>query len=152
MDYATLKIIHILSATLLYGTGLGSAFYLFWVHRSGDIHAFRVVARLVVIADFLFTTPAVVVQPVTGYLLFEMLHLPMPWLWWVVGLYGLMGICWLPVVFIQLRLRDLSARADRITPEMDHWMRIWTLLGIPAFGAGMVIYVLMVFKPAWSLQ
>lgn len=148
MDYPTLKLIHILSATLLYGTGLGSAFYLYFTFRSGDLAAIRQVARLVVWADFVFTTPAVVVQPLTGWALFTLVPLPDPWLWWVLGLYGLVGACWVPVVFIQLRLRDLAAQATEITGEMRRWMRLWVALGIPAFGAGVAIYGLMVFKPA----
>jgi uncharacterized membrane protein len=151
MDYHTLKLIHILGATLLYGTGLGSAFYLYFAFRGGDIAAIRQVARLVVWADLVFTTPAVLLQPLTGWAMFVRAPLPDPWLLWVLGLYGLVGACWIPVVFIQVRLRDLALRSERVSDEMRRWMRLWVALGVPAFGAGPVLYGLMVFKPALGL-
>ena len=151
--YPLLKLVHIVSATVLFGTGLGTAFQMWSVQRSGDVRAIAAVARQVVWADTLFTTPAVIVQPATGFALVWLTGID-PFSSWLVAayaLYVLTGLCWLPVVFIQLRLRDLAAAAARdgtgLDARYDRLWRVWFALGWPAFAAVLVIFWLMVAKP-----
>lgn len=151
--YLALKLIHILSSTLLFGTGLGTAYFMWRADRTGDAGVIAATARHVVVADWLFTAPAVVVQPLTGWLLARELGLDLTagWLGWALVLYVLTGACWLPVVKLQIRMRDLAAVAVRdgtALPEDYHRaMRFWFALGWPAFLAVMAIFVLMVSKP-----
>ena len=150
--YALVKTLHILSATLLFGTGLGSAFYMWRADRSRDPAAIAFAARNVVIADWLFTLPAIVFQPLSGLWLAWHLDISLaePWLLWTYGLYALAGVCWLPVVWLQIRLRDLAAAAlaqgDSLPRRYRRYMAIWFTLGWPAFIALLVIFYLMVAK------
>jgi uncharacterized membrane protein len=153
IDYALLKTIHILSSTLLFGTGLGTAFHGWMANRSGVLAARRVVNRNVELADWLFTTPAVIVQPVTGVWLARLAGFPLdtPWLMLAIGLYGVMGACWLPVVAIQIAMRRIAQATpdDQELPPLYHRLaRWWFGLGWPAFLAVIVIFWLMVAKPA----
>lgn len=153
MDYLTVKWLHVLSSTLLFGTGLGSAFYLFFTSLSGDARATAVVARYVVLADWLFTTPTILLQPLTGFYLADLAGYPLDsrWIAWSVVLYLVAGACWVPVVVIQIRMRRLAREAaDRGAPlPAAYWrcLRVWTLLGIPAFVAMVAVLYLMVAKP-----
>jgi len=150
--YLAVKTVHIVSAMLLFGTGLGTAFAMWMAHRRGDVAAIAVVARNVVLADWLFTAPAVVVQPITGLWLAAHLGLPLsePWIAISLGLYVLTGACWLPVIRLQIKARDLAeatARAGEALPPAYHRaMRAWFALGWPAFLAVLAILVLMVAK------
>lgn len=152
--YSWLKLVHILSATVLFGTGLGTAFQMWMANRGGDVRAIAAVARNVVIADYLFTTPAVAIQPVTGIALIWIAGYDpfSSWLIAVYFLYVLTGACWTPVVKIQVRLRDVAREcADSglpLPPDYRRLMRRWTALGIPAFSAVIAIFWLMVAKPA----
>lgn len=119
MDYVTLKWIHILSSTFLVGIGVGSAFYLVGATLTRDSRTTAATARLVVIADWIFTASTAILQPVTGYLLVRMAGLPLgsPWLKWSIDLYVLAIACWLPVVWLQHRLRDVALAApERALP------------------------------------
>ncbi|MES2262823.1 MAG: DUF2269 domain-containing protein [Pseudomonadota bacterium] len=154
MDYLAIKWVHILSATLMFGTGFGTAFYMFMANRSGNVPAIALVTKLVARADWWFTTPAVIIQPLSG---FWMMHLAgftlsSSWIAWSLALYALAGACWLPVVWLQLRMRDMaSAAAASGTPlpaRYWHYEQWWTALGFPAFGGLLVVYWLMVHKPA----
>ncbi len=153
MDYLLLKTIHIISSTVLFGTGIGTAFQMWKAHRDGDVRTIAAVNRNVVIADWLFTTPAVIIQPLTGWLLLRAAGFdPMaPWLVLAYALYLLAGACWLPVVFIQLRLRDLAMAAAASSAPLDdrYWRlyRWWFALGWPAFGGLVIVFWLMVAKP-----
>jgi uncharacterized membrane protein len=153
MEYLTLKWLHILSAILLFGTGLGSAFYKFFTDRSGNTAAVALTSRLVVRADWLFTTPAVVIQPLTGLWLLDLLGAPWSalWVWLSLVLYVIAGVCWLPAVVLQMRMRNLAERQARarqpLPPGYQRMARTWTLLGIPAFSAMVLITALMVYKP-----
>ena len=147
--YEIAKLIHILGTVLLFGTGMGTAFFLLMAYRSRDLDAIRVTARHVVIADWLFTTPAVVVQPITGVVLMLLLGYRFDTVWFaaVVVLFALTGACWIPVVFIQYRLRDLAIAAtsfEALPQEFHRLMRRWIVLGVPAFSAVLLIVVLMV--------
>lgn len=153
MEYLTLKSLHILSSILLFGTGLGSAFYKYFADRSGNLAAIAVTNRLVVLADWLFTTPTVIVQPVTGFLLLHTLGFgwQTPWVMATLILYVIAAGCWLPVVWLQLRMRDISNLALNsgmpLSTLYRRYQRRWFWLGIPAFIAMVAIVLLMVFKP-----
>jgi uncharacterized membrane protein len=152
-SYSTLKLIHIISSTLLFGTGLGTAFYMWRAHRTADPTVIASVARTVVLADWLFIAPAVIVQPVTGFWLMSIMgySFTLPWLSLSLLLYGIAGVCWLPVVYIQIKLRNLaqqSAAAGADLPPMYYGlMRYWFLLGWVAFPAVLYIFYLMAFRP-----
>lgn len=157
MEYLLLKWLHILSATLMYGTGLGSAFYKFMTDRTGNLPAIVETNRLVVLADWLFTTPTVILQPITGILLVHSAGYPLTSDWIVLALvlYAIAGTCWVPVVVLQIRMRDLSRqtmdRGQTLGSQYARMARLWVGLGIPAFSALIVVYYLMVFKPVlWS--
>jgi uncharacterized membrane protein len=157
MDYETLKWLHILSSTLFFGTGLGSAFYKWSADRSGNLEAIAHTNRIVVIADWLFTTPTVIFQPLSGYWLINTLGYSFtePWLVVTYVLFILAGACWLPVVWLQIRMRDLSQHALQNDLELDDsyhgYARLWFWLGVPAFISILIIFYLMVFKPVISI-
>jgi uncharacterized membrane protein len=149
----TLKLIHLLGAAVLFGTGLGIAFFMLMAHRSRDPATIAATARMVVIADALFTATAVVVQPLSGAALAWTTGFSL-WASWIVaslGLYVLVGLCWLPVVWIQLRLRDLAAKAAQtgavLPSDYFRLYRIWFALGWPAFAGVIAIFALMTWKP-----
>jgi uncharacterized membrane protein len=149
-----LKLIHVLGAAVLFGTGIGIAFFMLLAHRTGNASVIAYTARNVVTADFIFTATTVVLQPVSGWWLADAIGLsPLQESWIVVSLllYVLVGLCWLPVVFIQMRMRDLARAAavsDQPLPENYHRLfRIWFALGWPAFAGVIAIFVLMIFQP-----
>ena len=145
--YLWLKLIHILSATVLFGTGMGTAFFMLKAYLSGNEEAMRVTTRTVVIADWLFTTPAVIIQLLTGLWLTSVLNIAYSSAWFVsvIALYVFVGLCWLPVVWIQIRVRNLI-EDGRTRDSYAGLMRIWIALGVPAFAAVIVIFYLMVSK------
>jgi len=153
MDIAIIKIIHILSATLLFGTGLGSVFYKWQADRCADLRAIYITNRNVVLADWLFTTPTVIVQPLSGYLLMKLngYALSATWLWLSLLLFVIAGACWLPVVYLQIRMRDIAKccldQGIELTADYQRLNKIWIGLGVPAFIAIIAIYVLMVARP-----
>ena len=152
--YLILKWFHILSSVLMVGTGFGSAFYLFFINRTTSVEAQALVSRLVVRADWWFTTPTVILQPISGLALAHLAGWPLDSAWIVSALvlYALAGVCWLPVVVLQLRMAAMAEQAWQTgtpLPEAYHrHARAWTWLGIPAFTAMLVVYYLMVAKPA----
>lgn len=154
--YFALKFLHVLGAAILFGTGLGIAFFMWMANRTRDPAVIFHTARIVVIADGVFTAIAVVLQPITGILLaaYSGHRLFEFWLSLTVVIYILVGLCWLPVVWIQVQLRDLAANAARektALPDRYHRLyRIWFWLGWPAFGGVIVIFALMIWKPATS--
>lgn len=145
--YLWIKLIHIVSATVLFGTGIGTAFFMLKAYRANSDEAMRVTSRNVVAADWLFTTPAVVVQFVTGLWLTRYLAIPWDSVWFVavVGLYGLVGACWIPVVWIQIRIRELT-RSGANRESYKSLMRLWVALGVPAFSAVLALFFLMVSR------
>ncbi|MBF9036551.1 DUF2269 family protein [Rhodobacterales bacterium HKCCE2091] len=151
--YFALKWLHVLSSTVLFGTGIGTAFQMVWVMRRGDARQVAGVASGVVVADWLFTTPAGIVQPLSGLLLAHVagFRLTEPWLLVTYGLYVLAFACWLPVVKLQIRIRDLAlTAADTGAPlpaEARRAYRLWFALGWPAFAALVAVFWLMVAKP-----
>jgi uncharacterized membrane protein len=152
--YFLLKYLHIVGATILLGTGAGIAFFMLLAHRTGNAVVIAGVARIVVIADFLFTASAVVVQPITGWLLARQVGWPLSEGWVLLSLilYVVTGLFWLPVVWMQMRMRDLAREAveqGHPLPATYHRLfRLWFAFGFPAFAAVLAIFWLMVAKPA----
>ena len=151
--YLFVKALHIMSSVLMVGTGFGTAYYLFFTNRLGRVSSIADVARLVVRADWWFTTPAVIFQPLSGIWLAYIAGWPLttPWLLWSIGLFVLTGACWLPVVWLQLRLAKIAHEADARNEALPaiYWRyaRYWEWLGYPAFVAMLGVYFLMVMKP-----
>ena len=153
MTYLVVKWLHILSSTVLFGTGLGSAYYMFFASRTRDPRVIATVVRQVVIADWAFTTPTIILQPLTGFYLVHLAGFPLtsPWILWSLVLYLLAGAAWLPVVWMQIRMRDLAATAVEasipLPPLYWRYLRAWVALGVVAFLALVVVFYLMVVKP-----
>lgn len=143
--YGWVKLLHIVSATLLFGTGLGTAFFMLRAHLSGNREAMTVTVRNVVLADWLFTTPAVVIQLVTGLWLARQIGIPFNSIWFVsvIGLFLFVGACWIPVVWIQIRIRELINKGGN-SDDYHALMRLWVALGIPAFLTVLILFFLMV--------
>ncbi|HEX3098706.1 MAG TPA: DUF2269 domain-containing protein [Usitatibacter sp.] len=152
--YLALKWLHVLGATVLFGTGLGTAFHFWLAHRTGKAALVAAAARSTVIADFAFTLPAAILQPLTGWALARTAGYPLdaPWILASFALYLLAGACWIPVVVLQLRMRDLAHRCavdgTTLGPEYHKLARIWFVLGWPAFAALVIVIGLMVARPA----
>jgi uncharacterized membrane protein len=152
--YLLLKWIHIVSSVLLVGVGFGSAFYLFFVNRSRNVAAIAEVSRLVVRADYWFTTPAIFIQPITGFAMVSISGIAWTeaWLLATYALFLLAGACWLPVVRLQIQMAGLARAAadghDDLPPDYWRLARLWRQLGTIAFPAMLVVYGLMVFRPS----
>jgi uncharacterized membrane protein len=153
MTYFIYKFLHLIGAAVLLGTGAGIAFFMLLGHFTGKAATIAAIARIVVIADFVFTATAVVVQPVTGVLLAHEVGYALSdaWIALSIALYLVTGAFWLPVVWMQMRLRDLATEAARTgapLPRAYHrlfWW--WFAFGFPAFAAVLGIYWLMIAKP-----
>lgn len=152
--YTAIKILHILSSTILFGTGIGIAFFMFRSWFSSNIHEKFYAAKNTVLADYLFTFPAAVIQPLSGVALIHMAGFDWasPWLMVSYVIYVIAGLCWLPVVWIQIQLKNMCKHAvenGTELPERYHTLfKRWFLLGWPAFLGFVVIFYLMVAKPA----
>jgi uncharacterized membrane protein len=151
--YQLLKFLHVIGATVLLGTGAGIAFFMLLAHRSGEVRVIAGVARIVVIADYVFTATAVIAQPVTGLLLARTAgySLGEGWILLSIGLYLFTGAFWLPVVWMQSRMRNLAvaaAQAGESLPDEYHRLfRWWFAFGFPAFTAVLAIFWLMIARP-----
>jgi uncharacterized membrane protein len=157
MLYFALKFVHVIGAAVLLGTGAGIAFFMLVAHLRGNPAVIAGVARIVVLADILFTATAVVVQPITGVLLIRTVGYSF-WEGWIVLsilLYGVTGVFWLPVVWMQMRMRDLAEAAVRTGEPLPRayyrLFRWWFAFGIPAFAAVIAVFWLMIAKPAFNL-
>jgi len=152
MTYLILKWIHILSAILLLGTGVGSAFYAARANRTGNLDVIRFVMRNVILADWLFTVPPLVLLPVTGVWLMRINGYAFStlWLWQSLVLFGIAGLCWIPAAALQYKMKALAEQApgkERLPAIYWKHERIWSILGIAAFPAVIAIFTLMIFKP-----
>ncbi|MGD9924449.1 MAG: DUF2269 family protein [Pseudorhodoplanes sp.] len=151
--YHLLKLAHIIGAAVLFGTGIGIAFFMLMAHRSRNVSAIAPTATIVVIADAVFTASAVVVQPITGIALAHVAGHSLLDSWIVASalLYVFVGLCWLPVLWLQKRMRDLALAALRsgkqLPADYDRYFRYWFILGWPAFAAMMAIFWLMITRP-----
>jgi len=157
MLYFGLKFLHVIGASVLLGTGAGIAFFMLVAHLMGNPAVIAGVARIVVLADFVFTATAVVAQPITGVLLAWTAGYSL-WEGWIVLsiiLYIFTGAFWIPVVFIQMRMRNLAeAAVANGTPLPRAYHRLfwtWFAFGFPAFGAVVAIFWLMITRPAIGL-
>jgi uncharacterized membrane protein len=151
--HLALKLAHLIGACVLLGTGIGIAFFMWMAHRTADAAVIAATAGIVILADAAFTATAVIAQPVTGAALAAVTGFPLsePWIVCSIVLYLLVGACWLPVVLIQIKLRDLARTArDAGTPlpaPYHRLFRVWLMLGWPAFAGVIAIFVLMIAKP-----
>lgn len=152
MSYIALKYLHILSMVLLFGTGLGSAFYKWMADRSRNLQHIAITNRNVVLADWIFTTPTVIFQPISGIWLAYLAGIPLStdWISISLALYVLAGVCWIPVVWLQIRMSKLAdvALENKSPLNEDYWRyaRLWFWLGVPAFISMVLVVFLMVFK------
>jgi uncharacterized membrane protein len=151
--YFIMKYLHVLGAIVILGTGTGIAFFMLMAHRSRDPAFIARTAATVVIADMLFTLSAVMLQPVTGGVLMALsgTTLAERWLVTSLGLYAVTGLFWIPVIFMQIEMRDLArtavARGQPLPPRYFRLFRRWFVFGIPGFGSVMIILWLMIAKP-----
>jgi len=156
-EYYVLKFLHVIGATVLLGTGAGIAFFMLMAHRTGKTAVVAEVARIVVIADYVFTATAVVAQPITGILLARTVgyELTEGWIVASIGLYLFTGAFWLPVVWMQSRMRTLAREAaasgNPLPPAYHRLFRWWFAFGFPAFAAVLLIFWLMIARPEISL-
>lgn len=153
MLYAWIKIIHIISASVLFGTGLGTAFYMFYVNLQKDVKLIAKATAEVVIADWLFTSTSGIIQAITGFILIYLKGYSLFSLWILGSILGyvIAGVCWAPVVWLQMRCRDLAYRASvnnsPLQNQYKKYFKIWWLLGIPAFISLVGVFYLMTNKP-----
>ncbi len=156
-DFIVFKLAHVIGAAVLLGTGAGIAFFMLMAHRTGDARTIAAVARIVVIADYLFTASAVVAQPLTGLLLANAAGYPLTsgWIVLSVALYLWTGAWWLPVVWMQGRMRTLAQRAaeagEPLPAAYHRLFRLWFAFGFPAFAAVVAIFWLMIARPNLTL-
>jgi uncharacterized membrane protein len=145
--------VHILSSTILFGTDIGIAFFKWYSDRREDAPAQAAILRIVVMADWSFTTPAIFIQLVTGLRLAQLAGLPLRdgWVFWALVLYFVAGACWMPVLWLQLRMRALAESAvqanETLPADYHRYRKAWIALGVPAFISLAAVFYLMVFKP-----
>ena len=154
MEYFILaRWLHVIGACVLIGTGSGIAFFMVMAHRTRSAPLVAHVVGTVVVADFLFTATAVVVQPLTGMWLASIIGWPLstPWIVTSLALYALIGAFWLPVVWLQMQVRDLARAAasagEELPPAYYRYYRLWFAAGFPAFAAVLGIVWLMLERP-----
>lgn len=151
--YFLIKFLHVLGAIVILGTGAGIAFFMLMAHRSRDAAFIARTAAVVVIADMLFTLTAVILQPITGGLLMMLTatSLAEHWLALSLALYAVAGLFWVPVIFMQIEMRDLARaaveRQQKLPPRYFELFRRWFWFGFPGFGSVMIILWLMIAKP-----
>jgi uncharacterized membrane protein len=151
--YFLVKFLHVLGAIVILGTGIGIAFFMLMAHRSGEAAFIARTAATVVIADMLFTATAVILQPVTGYMLMTLssTNFAERWLATSLMLYAVAGLFWVPVILMQIEMRDLArlaiAQQQQLPPRYFALFRRWFCFGIPGFGSVMIILWLMIAKP-----
>jgi uncharacterized membrane protein len=154
MDYLVLKFLHMIGATVLLGTGAGIAFFMLMAHRTGNAATVAAVVRIVVVADFVFTATAALIQPITGLLLARTAGYTLgeAWLLLSMALYLITGAFWLPVVWMQMRIRVLAENAAAIGAPLPsayyRLFRLWFAFGFPAFAAVLTVVWLMIARPA----
>jgi len=151
--YIFIKTVHIISSTILFGTGAGIAFFMFRTYSTNSLQEKYYAARTTVLADYLFTFPAVILQPITGFWLIANSGYEWTNLWLVLTyiIYAITGVCWLPVVWIQIKLKNMLAtcmESNSDLPKRYHQLfKIWFILGWPAFIGLLIVFYLMVAKP-----
>ena len=147
MSYHLLKIIHILSATVMIGTGAGSAFYLFVTYKKSQFSTVKDVLKFVIIADLIFTTPSVITQLITGLMLSNILGLTgTDWYWIVLSIGFVVLILWLIAAYIQVKMKKLIEYKTELPPKFHRFMTVWFYLGVLSFAAAIYLYYLMIYK------
>lgn len=152
MSYEIVKLIHLLSMLLLLGIGSGSAFYKYITDKKGSLEAIVFINKQVVLADWLFTTPSAIIQPLSGIALAHLLgySLTTPWILYSIILFIFSGVLWLGAVYLQIKMRDISIgsleQKQTLPPLYYRYAKIWFLLGIPSFLAMFSVMLLMVFR------
>ena len=149
MEYLLLKLIQIISATIMFGTGLGSAFYLYFIYkRSSQTKIIKEVLKLVIVADYIFTTPSVAIQLITGIWLSYIMGI-LSSKWFVVVIISSIIIfgLWVRAVYLQINMKKQLENQDEITPQFHKMMKEWFFLGVPAFLGSIFLFYLMVYKP-----
>jgi uncharacterized membrane protein len=153
MLYLWIKYIHVLSSTVLFGTGIGTASIMFYGHLTKDTRVISAITRYVVLADWLFTATSGIVQPLTG---FWMVHLAgysfkLPWVWGSIVGYCIAGCCWFPVVYFQIQMRDFAVDAELCKKPLPiayyRYFKYWFCLGWPAFISLLIVFYLMTNNP-----
>jgi len=151
--YLFLKFIHILSSTILFGTGIGTAFNMFMANRTKDLYIISATARYVVFADWIFTSPSGVIQPLTGFWMVGLAGYGFNqfWIWASIVGYLIAAFCWFPVVYLQLKMRDMAVQALRektpLPPRYYRYYNYWFWLGWPAFISLIAVFYMMTHKP-----
>ena len=153
MSYLIFKFVHIIGAIIIMGTGTGIAFFMVMAHRSKDPTFIAKTASVVVIADKVFTMTAIIIQPISGYLLMREIGASFDdfWVWASIGVFAVAGVFWLPVVWMQIRMRDLAkaavAHGSALPDQYYTLYRRWFIFGFPGFGTVIAIIWLMISKP-----
>lgn len=154
MLYIILKFIHIVSSTILFGTGLGTASTMIYAHRTRDINTIAAITQYVVIADWLFTTTSGFIQPITGFWMIYLVGFPLNSFWIIASViaYLIAAFCWFPVVYLQMKMRDFAFETkrenkDKLPAIYFRYFNYWFCLGIPAFISLVVVFYLMTAKP-----
>ena len=152
--YPVLKLIHILNVTILFGTGIGIAIFSLWAHMTNDVKIIAYTFKKTVLADLIFTTPAIVIQPASGLLLvyYQGYDLFETWLSISYILYIIAGLCWLPVVWLQIQIRNIAHqtlfnKSHQLPDKYYKFFYTWFILGWPAFIGLMIVFELMIYKP-----
>lgn len=153
MLYLWLKFIHVISSTILFGTGIGTACVMLYAYNTRNITVIAATTRYVVLADWLFTASSGIIQPLTGFWMVHLAHYPWTTFWIMGSIIGYLiaAICWFPVVYLQIKMRDFAVQAqenETALPEVYfRYFKYWFLLGWPAFISLMVVFYLMTNKP-----
>lgn len=153
MPYLWLKFIHVVSSTILFGFGLGTACIFAYGYRTRDTHVIAVISRYVVLVDWIFTTPSGIVQFITGIWMVMIAGYSWTnfWIWASIAGYCLAGACWLPVVYLQIKMRDFAIQADinkqNLPKAYYDYFRYWFILGWPGFISLIIVFYLMINKP-----
>ncbi len=153
MIYLWLKLIHIISSTLLFGTGMGTACNMFLAHKTRNTYIIATTARYVVLADWVFTSTSGMIQPITGFWMVYLAGYPLTsfWIWGAIAGYLIAAMCWFPVVYMQIKMRDYAIKAFQdntaLPPLYFRYFRYWFFLGWPAFISLVIVFYLMTFKP-----
>jgi uncharacterized membrane protein len=151
--YEGLKIVHIITASVLFGTGLGTAIYMLYANMLKNIPIIALATRRVVTADWLFTGISGVLQPITGIAMLYMkgYKLTNAWAIAVFTCYCIAAVCWFIVVYLQIRCRDLAIAALKsntaLPKKYQQYFVAWVILGFPAFLSLILIFYLMANNP-----
>ncbi len=150
--YYVLKYIHIISSILMVGTGFGSALYVFFANRSGNLQSQYFTNRMVVFLDWIITTPTVIIQPITGIMLAHVMKMNLlsDWFLNIYLFYAIVGAAWLPVVWLQIKMKQLTDQAvlnnEPLNPKYYRYQKAWEFLGYIGFSGAMILFFLMVTK------